>query len=81
MPLFVEYGIVSALMFSGFSRRYDGRNAFAGKAVQDSFVGIVAFVGNQRSSLHVRQEKICPFQITGMPASEMKRQGISQSIS
>lgn len=80
MPCFVEYGIVSALVFSGFSGRYDGRNAFAVKAVQDPFVGIVAFVGNQRNSLHVWQEKICPFQITGVPASEMKRQRISQRI-
>lgn len=80
MSGFVERGIVFTLMLSGCSGRYDGCNAFAGETVQHPCVGIVAFICDQCCGLNVRQEMIGSLQIARLTAGEMKRQGISQSV-
>jgi hypothetical protein len=77
---FVEFFIVFPLHFSVRFGRDDGLFSSLLQGFEHPLVGVKALVGDHRVGFQLRQQDICPVQLTGLAFGEMETQRIAERI-
>jgi len=77
---FVEFFIVFSLHLSVRFGRNDGLFSSLLQGLEYPLVGVEAFVRHHRVGFQLRQQDICPVQITGLALGEMEAKRVAERI-
>jgi len=80
MPRLVELLVVLSLLFSVCLGRDDRGFARLLQPGQDSFVGVIALVGDRDVGRQRSQQRICPFQIARLACRQVQAGRVAERI-